>query len=112
MQYYVLNEDTAEKCFWRAESNLQRLATQAGKNLKSFVVFDTCREPIEIPRSKVIEFHRQKAAKEAGEAYIEGEEVKDLEKSNEVSKPKSSNSPFNYYAIYGTTGGSTVKADS
>ena len=109
MQYYVLNEVTAEKCFWRAESNLQRLATQAGKNLKSFVVFDTCREPIEIPRSKVIEFHRQKAAKEAGEAYIEGEEVKD---PNEVSKPKSSNSPFNYYAIYGTTGGSTVKADS
>ena len=49
MQYFVLNETTVQKCFWKAEGNLQRLATMAGKNLKSFVVFDTCREPLEIP---------------------------------------------------------------
>ena len=78
------------------------MATRAGKKLKLFVVFDTCREPLEIPLKTVEEYHK-KQAEEAGLEYIPGDKVEN--KQNFCS-------PFNYYAIYGTNSGSTVKADS
>ena len=58
-QYYILNEDTEDKCFWKAEANLKLLAEMAGKSLKLFVVFDTCRERIEKPRELIRQFHAE-----------------------------------------------------
>ena len=60
-QYFVLNEDTVEKCFWNAERRLIQLAKRSGKLFKQFVVFDTCREPIKIPRGKVEAYHKKLA---------------------------------------------------
>ena len=56
-QYYVLNEDTVDKCFWKAEEKLRTLTVMAGTSLKMFVVFDTCREDIKKPQKTVREFH-------------------------------------------------------
>ena len=77
-QYYVLNEDQVDKCFWEAEMHLQRLAKMAGPNFKEFIVFDTCREPIDIPRNKVIEYHAEQAAKKLSESGVSSEEVKTI----------------------------------
>ena len=49
----------------------------AGRNFKEFVVFDTCREPIKIPRDKVIE-HHAKLAKKLSERGVSEEEVKNI----------------------------------
>ena len=58
-QYYVLNEDTEDKCFWKAEANLKQLAEMAGRSLKLFVVFDTCREHIDRPKEIIRKFHAE-----------------------------------------------------
>ena len=54
----MLNEDTIDKCFWKAEFNLKRLASMAGTSLKLFVVFDTCREKKEIPEETIEKWHQ------------------------------------------------------
>ena len=77
MQYYVLNEDHVKKCFWKAEMHLQRLAKMAGPNFKEFVVFDTCREPIEIPRGKVEEYHAKLESQKPPESGAPQEELKE-----------------------------------
>ena len=78
MQYYVLNEDHVDKCFWKAEMHLQRLAKMAGPNFKEFVVFDTCREPLHIPKDKVIEYHNKQAAKKLLKQGFSQEEINDI----------------------------------
>ena len=50
----------------------------AGPNFKEFVVFDTCREPLHIPKDKVIEYHNKKAAKKLLEQGFSQEEINDI----------------------------------
>ena len=41
------------------------------------MIFDACREPIKIPRKKVLDFHKKVAAEMVGEEYIPEEEKDD-----------------------------------
>ena len=80
--------------------------------MKLFAVFDTCREPIEITRKIVIDFHNKVAAEKLGDNYIPVEENRASESKENEPKGMPSNAKFNYYVIYGTTSGSLVKAAS
>ena len=52
-QYFVLNENTASKIFWPAESKLRLLCRKCGSACKIFIVYDCCREDYSELRIKV-----------------------------------------------------------
>ena len=55
-QYFVLNEHDIDKAFWNIEEQLMELATRCGNSLKIFVVYDICREPIEVTKKCVQDY--------------------------------------------------------
>ena len=55
-QYFVLNENNIDKAFWDAESKLMNLAERCGNALKVLVVYDICRQHIQITREHILKF--------------------------------------------------------
>ena len=42
-QWFILNEQTPEKCFWPAEGRIRTIGRLCGGPCKLFVVYDCCR---------------------------------------------------------------------
>ena len=42
-QWFILNEQTPEKCFWPAESRIRTIGKMCKSPCKIFVVYDCCR---------------------------------------------------------------------
>ena len=82
----MLNEDTVDKCFWKAEEKLKTLTAMAGTSLKLFVVFDTCREDIKKPKEKIIKFHNYQLTLKH---KPEGHQIKKAITKTDLSKKES-----------------------
>ena len=59
-QYFLLNEKTIDKIFWKAEYTHRKLLDRVGSECKLFAVYDCCREDYQEALQKLIEHQKSK----------------------------------------------------